>query len=416
MKQYLVATIQALSQPEINALIDPDVLARLKQNDPNPEIRVYSIGHTGESNLHLPGIGQKTFTWIQAAVQWLVDRLPIGTSVFNRHDPNSNSHSGREQIGEVVGKAVKHIGDRLNALAAIYIQPQFRSRPLDVASVEAEIEYAHDGLQAWPTAVNNVSGVALSNSGIDTPGFPGATLLGAVQAYVQAFAGESFGGTTMNLSEVRQAIKEQGWSPAQIFSMSDITGDARVAAELDTKAKEKYQDTLNANERLKKERDDAVQKLGTFEKRVETRTKSTSVLEAELASPDRKLSDKAKLYIKRKAAEFTTEAADEESLKKDVGTFVEKANQEYNELAKDIFGVAEGQSDEGGQAGAGQNAGLTIPPEFMVGGGGAGAGKPAGNPPPDFGDAAKRGLAAEMNPDINPLIPGGKAAKDALKT
>ena len=103
MRQYLTATIQALSQTELETIIDPSMLRRVKETDPSPEIRVYSIGHEGTANLHLPGIGNKTFTWIQAAVQWLADRLNLGTAVFDRHDPSTNAHDGRIQIGQVIG-------------------------------------------------------------------------------------------------------------------------------------------------------------------------------------------------------------------------------------------------------------------------------------------------------------------------
>lgn len=396
----------------MKSLIDPAWLNAIKARDPEPEVRVYSIGHEGKSNLHLPGIGTKTFTWIQAAVQWIADKLNLGTAVFDRHDPTTNSHEGRVQIGEVVGKAVRHVGDRLNTLAAVYIYPQFKTRPLDVASIEAEIEYSHDGFQAWPTAIRNVSGIALGNSGIDNPGFPGATLLGAVQAYVQAFAGD-IGSTTMNLSDVQAAVKELGLKPSQVFAVADIMSDATVAEE----SRKSYQDTLNANARLKQERDEARNSLNKAENdkaeaekkfnQMQLRSKSSSLIDPILADPNRKLDDKAKVFIKRNLGNFTTTAADEDGLKTELGKFVDNMAAEYTALAKDVFGVTTPANP------AAQPP--TLPPGLFVVNPQQKQEQqaPTNQSPPTTRDEM---LKAEMNPNLNPLIPGGKAAAELQKT
>lgn len=406
MKQYLTAAIQALSKSELDDIIDPYWIAGIKGKDPNPEVRVYSIGHEGDANLHLPGIGRKTFTWIQAAVQWVADKLSLGTPVFDRHDPNTNSHTGRNQIGEIVGKAVRQIGDRMNTLAAIYVYPQFKSRPLDVASIEAEIEYNHDGSQAWPTGIKNVSGVALSNSGIDTPGFPGATLLGAVQAYVQAFESDS-GGVKMNLSEVKQAAKDLGLSPSQIFNVDDIMGDSKVAE----KVKEEKKNVIAGSERIQNERDGLKEKVIKLEnakadsdkklQQFQMQSKGTTVIDSILT--ERKLDDRAKAFVKRNLKNFITEATDEDGLKADLSKFVDTTSKEYQELAKDVFGV---KADEA------PDTQFKIPPEFLVDG--QKQTQTTDNQPKTPVTRDDR-LQAEMNPNTNPLIPGGKAAQEAQK-
>jgi len=409
MKQYLTATIQAATQSELDDLVDPLVKRYIKDHDPEPDIRVYSVGHEGNANLHLPGIGKKTFTWIQAAVRWVADKLRLGTPVFDRHDPNTNSHQGRNQIGEIVGKAVRQIGDRMNTLASIYIYPQFKSRPLDIARIEAEIEYNHDGSQAWPTAIKNVSGVALSSSDIDTPGFPGATLLGAVQAYVQAF-GSDLGGTKMNLSEVKQAAKDLGLSPSQVFSVDDIMGDSKVTE----KVKEEKKNVIAGSERIQNERDELKEKVVRLEnekadgakklQQFQMQSKGATVIDSILS--ERKLDDKAKVFVKRNLKNFTTEATDEDGLKADLGKFVDTTSKEYRELAKDVFGVKVDENPD-------QNTQFKIPPEFLVDG--QKQTQTTDNQPKIPVTRDER-LKAEMNPDTNPLIPGGKAAQEALKT
>lgn len=410
MKQYLTATIQALSQSELDDIIDPYFIRGIKDKDPHPEIKVYSVGHEGKANLHLPGVGQKTLTWIQAAVHWVRDKLRVGTAVFDRHDPNTNSHVGRTQIGEVVGTAVKQIGDRLNTLAAIYIYPEHKSRPLDVASIEAEIEYAHDGFQAWPTAINHVSGVALSNSGIDTPGFPGATLLGAVQAYVQAFGGEMQGANNMNLSDVKQAAKDLGLKPSQIFAVEDILGDTVVAAEVQ-KAKSTLQ---NAADRWKGEVDGHKERIAKLEnekadsdkrlQQLQMQSKSVTVIDSLIT--DRKLDAKATAYVKRNLPKFTTTATDEDMLKRELGVFVDNTSKEYQEVAKDVFGIDPGKQDAASTQQSGQQ--FKLPPELLAGGQKQTQTQtPVYRPREDV-------LSDEMNPALNPFIPGGKAAQEAL--
>jgi len=405
MKQYLTATIQAATPEEIEGIIDPLRLAQIKATDPTPELRVYSVGHEGQANLHLPGIGNKTFTWIQAAVQWVADKLHLGTAVFDRHNPNSNSHEGRIKIGEVVGKTVRQIGNRLNTLAAIYIFPQFKARPLDVASIEAEILYDHDDLQAWPTAIKNVSGIALGNSGIDTPGFPGATLLGAVQAYVQAF-GSEIGENKMNKSDVRRAVEELGLTPTQVFGVDDIMSDSKVVE----KVNEAKKNVIAGSERIQRERDEAKERIVVLEnekadsdkrlQQIQMQSKSNPLLTGIIA--DRKLNANAGKFVMRNLKNFTATATDEAGLKEELGKFVDTTYAEYQELAKDVFEV---------DTSSNMDKPFVLPKEFLVDSGGQ-----TGQSPQQSGQrpvTRDERIADEMNPETNPLIPGGKAARSA---
>ncbi len=414
MRQYLSAQIQATNQIELEEMVDAATMRNLKARDAHPEIRLYSIGHEGDANLHLPGLGTGILTWIQAAIQAIADKLEIGTAVFDRHNPDTNSHEGRTQIGEVVGKAVKKIGERLNTLAAIYVYPQFKSRPLDIASFEAEIEFDHNEHEAWPTNIRNVSGIALSNSGIDNPGFPGATLLGAVQAYVQAFEGE-FGDNKMNQSDVKKAVSELGLTPSQLFGIDTIMGDAAVVG----KVKEAKESVFNMSERVRQERDSARESVTSLEnknaeisKQLQQHTmqsRSVSVLDVVLADPERKLDDKAKIFVRRSHKNFTTAAENEDALKVDIVKFVEASVTEFGELAKDVFGVAVGNVP------ANNPLTFTLPDNLTVEGQPPMVSTP--QTPPTIPNTREEVLQHEMNPDVNPLIPGGKAAAaEARKT
>ena len=404
MRQYLKAhQIQAANQIQLEEMVDAATLRNLKARDEHPEIRLYSIGHEGEANLHLPGLGTGILTWIQAAIRAIADKLAIGTAVFDRHNPDTNSHEGRVQIGEVVGKTVKKIGDRLNTLAAIYVYPQFKSRPLDIASFEAEIEFGHNEHQAWPTNIRNVSGIALSNSGIDSPGFPGATLLGAVQAYVQAF-GDDFGGNKMNQSDVKAAIMELKLSPSDLFSVEDVVADKKVRTNLQEAATRVGRERDTARERIA-ELENTVAETDKKLKQHTMQSKSAILLDAVLADPERKLDDKAKAFVKRKLNTFTSEADTEDVLKADVGKFVDASVKEYAEEAE-FFGVKTDTAPANSKV-------FTLDPSLTVEGQRQTQSIPQASQIPTDREEV---LAAEMNPDVNPLIPGGKAAEEAQKT
>jgi len=406
MRQYLSAQIQAANQIELDEMVDPTTMRNLKAREEHPEIRLYSIGHEGEANLKLPGIGNATFKWVQAAVKLIADRLRIGTPVFDSHTSDTNSHEGRTQIGEVVGKVVKKIGERLNTLAAIYVYPNFKSRPLDIASFETEIAFDHDGQQAWPRDIKDVTGIALGNSSIATPGFPGATLLSAVHAFaVQAFAGEK-GDNKMNQSDVKAAVTELKLSPSDLFSVEDVVADKKVRTNLQEAAtrvgneRDKLREQNAKLENLNAEKDKKLQQH-------DVQSKSASVFDTILTDPERKLDDNTKKFIQRSLRNFSSGAEDEDALKTDAGKFVDASVKEYGELAKDVFGVEIGGDttktssvfklpDNLTVDGQKQTQTISRVPRI----------------PSSRGDV----LIEEMDPDSNPLIPGGKAAKEALKT
>ena len=415
MHQCLRATIQAMSQAELNDIVDPLTMANIKKDDPHPTIKVFSVGHEGKADIKLPGFGMAPFTWIQAAVRKLSDRIKLGTPAFARHTSDTNSHEGRTKIGQVVGKVVTEIGERLNTLTAIHIFPQYKSRPLDIASIEAEIEFDHDEHRAWPTNIRNVSGIALSSSDTDTPGFPGATIVGAVQAYVQAFAVDK-GVKKVNKSEVQAAVKELGLNPSDLFSVDAVATDPKVRTNLQ-----------EAATRMAGERDTAREKVAELEnvnaettKKLQQQTtlsKSGTILDAVIANPDRKLSDTAKVFIKRNAKNFSSEAADEATLTADVGKFVDDSFKEFGELST-VFGV-EDTGAAGGDIvalGVKSAAGLTIPNSLVF----PDTRSPASTKPPlktpDVSGGREAIISEEMDPSINPLIPNGPAAKEAQKT
>lgn len=87
------------------------------------------------------------------------------------------------QIGEVVGSVAKNIKNKLTAFAAIYIYPEYRNIPLDVASIEADISIDPEEKGIHAIDVQDITGIALGNSNVNKPGFASATLQGELQAF-----------------------------------------------------------------------------------------------------------------------------------------------------------------------------------------------------------------------------------------
>jgi hypothetical protein len=78
-----------------------------------------------------------------------------------------------------------------------YIRPEYRTLPLDVASIEAQVDMEQNARGEIDIIdVGDVTAIALGNSKVEAPGFPGATLLGNLQAFVEK-RNESDGAATL---------------------------------------------------------------------------------------------------------------------------------------------------------------------------------------------------------------------------
>lgn len=178
----LRGTLWHMARSEILDMVEPDTLARIKETDPNPVIKVFGVANEGDAKPKLQDIGTVVARYLKDAVQKLFDRLKTGIQVYSGHA----EHTNRVSIGEVVGSALKEIRGINHALAAIWIKPEYASQNFDVASVEADVEFTLTGERA--VQVNNIhdiTAIALGNSATEKPAFSGATLLGAMTAFAE---------------------------------------------------------------------------------------------------------------------------------------------------------------------------------------------------------------------------------------
>jgi len=179
MKAMFLCPLEHMGASEILDICDPDALVQVRAKDAHPEIRAYSIGHEGDAQGRMIGAGVKIIHYAGEVIRGLFSRLSIGTDVFHRH-ANGNSHAGRVAIGTVIGKALQDIGGRLHTVAVVYVDPAWRNVPLDVASIEADVALQEDGQNYEAVDIDRVTGIALSSSAVESPGFDGARLIGSV--------------------------------------------------------------------------------------------------------------------------------------------------------------------------------------------------------------------------------------------
>lgn len=176
-----LAQLQQMASSEIISIIPNDIYEEIKRRDPHPLFQAYVVGHEGEATGKAVGLGKKVLHWFSSAINKLWENLKYGTKIFHGHNVDS-SHEGRQSIGEVVGKAIKTIKNKVNAIAITYVYPEFQDLPLNIASIEAKVKINPDD-NVHGVDVGEITGIALGNSAIEKPAFADATLLSQIQAF-----------------------------------------------------------------------------------------------------------------------------------------------------------------------------------------------------------------------------------------
>lgn len=362
------AFLLEMAESEIMKMIPTSEYMRIKAADPKPLFRAYVIGHEGDSTGKVSSGGEK-FTnvvkrWYQSAIRKLHEKIELGLKFFHGHG-TTNALDGRVSIGEVVGKALKNIQDRLSVVVAAYIQPEFRNLPLDVASIEAKV-FLNEGDGVYEADVEKVSAIALGSSHAEIPGFAGATLLGEIQAFAQKSQNINFGeNKTMTLEEIKKAIQEGKLTPSDLFDSDGIFSDPVIKKEVAEKIKNargydgrKFEDLVEEKSKLNekiKEQETEIKTLKT-----ETAKGKVGDLFAKMKEK-RELDEKEVKFIEKRIDKFEPE--DSEKLESELDKFVDDLVDEFTEIRTDVFdekieGESEGNGGEG-KAKAGESEGKT---------------------------------------------------------
>jgi hypothetical protein len=179
------AKLLHMGESEIKAMIPPYYFADIKQRDPRPLFKAFVVGQEGQVEANWVGVGKVVKTWFKDAIGKLSKRIWSGLKLFHNHAETNDSDTTRPEIGEVAGSRTRTIDGKFSTIIAAYIYPEYAKLPLDIASIEANIriDNMEDDDEVHDVNVEDVVGIALGSSAVDKPGFPGATLLGELQAF-----------------------------------------------------------------------------------------------------------------------------------------------------------------------------------------------------------------------------------------
>lgn len=351
--------LREMAESEISAMIPTSTYSRIRAKDQHPLFKAFVIGHEGEARGNVVGIGNVTKRWFRSAIEKLHDRINSGLKLFHGHTTPEKESPDRATIGEVVGKRLMRIGDRLSSVVACYIYPGFQHLNLDAASIEADIQMDASGRDVVVAEVDAVTGIALASSQIETPGFPGATLLGQLQA----FAKSQHGGDLMDLTleDVRTFLKTEKVKPSDVFGMEEMAADPTVRGLAEDRVRERIagefarrKDAEEKLEKIEKAHSDEIKGLKTTISTLQVagaKSRVGTLFEGQRAS--RKLDDRQTKFIQSRIDRFTPTNPDD--VEKEFGKYLDSEIDEYGRIAKDVFGVNEpkpGQAQDGPKPGA----------------------------------------------------------------
>lgn len=338
------AILLHMAATEIKAMIPPYYFDMIKRRDPKPLFKAFVVGQEGKAEATWVGIGNVVKTWFADAIGKLTRKIWPGLKLFHGHGA-TNEVEGREEIGEVAGTRVQMIDGKYSAVIAAYIYPEFKSLPLDVASVEVTIGSIDVGGDVRAADVEDITGIALGNSAVNKPGFPGATLLGELQAFADGQINK--GDEKMTLDEIKEFIKTEGLDPSEIFGQEQLLEDPVVVGYVKAEVKQKGGNEYQARKRNLAEYETKTTELETDKKKLEDENKKLKTEGAKIKATDlfdkkakeRKLDEKQTKYVEMKRSTFVPE--DPENVEKEVDQFMDTALEDYKKTASEIFGIKE---------------------------------------------------------------------------
>lgn len=354
----IAGELQEMASDEVLEHVSASAYKRVRKTDDKPEFRAYVIGHEGESEGKVVGIGKVIKKWARSAIANITERLAVGTKVFHLHEM-TNDHEGRKPIGEVVGKALSEVAGRLSSIAVMYIYPPYRDMPLDVASMEADIvlpENVSPNARAVEVDVEDITAIALGNSQINKPGFAGASLLASLQEFAADMSLEKPHKETkpMTKDELRQAIRDAKLSPSDLFGPKEMSDDSLVQEVIREKRRNEEGFETRQSAKLEAEKAKLEQEKQALQAKLDAasrgllKTKAAEALKP--AIEKRKLDEKQAAFVLKHADKFDPKS--EESLAGDLNTFLDAQLDELKTF-HDLYGIKPAEAGKPG-VGAGK--------------------------------------------------------------
>lgn len=343
------ATIHNMAQADILDMVGLSEMERIKAMDDKPTIKVYSVGHEGESKGRVIGVGAVVQRWTKEVIEKLGSVIKTGTGLYKGHQ-DTNETAGRRRMGEVVGSKVIEEGGKAKALVAAWFYPQAKEEAdsLDVCSIETDIDFKMEGGGATVVDVLPVTGVALGSSAEGaTPGFPESGLVASLQMFIEK--AELQEEKPMDRKAVETAIKDLNLTVGDLFDFDSLTKSkafqdaVKASQETDTvrdlrEYGTRWKKTASDLETELKDLKAKVEKGGMVEKaehdkvvleNVQFKSRPT-VLEV---AKELKLSDKETAFLETNVDSFNPGTSDEAEIKVKAKEFVEAQKTEFAKVA-----------------------------------------------------------------------------------
>lgn len=331
IKIQVQAINQKLSSEEIKSLVPPQTLKRIEGKG---VLQAYTLAHEGVSHPRVIGEGKQSITWPAKIIQALAKAVKAGTKFFLNHG-ETNSHEGRKPLGEIVASTLKNIAGKVSNVVIGWFPDKEKVNDLDVVSMEANVYTDEKNIVQQ---LGELTGIAMASSNTESPAFPGAVKLAAVQCFEEKEPLEKGEKTTMETTfdQVKTFIRDKQVWPHQLFDDEVMQSDRKFG---------KLYENANALQveidRLKKENTSLNEQY------------QSSIKDAQKAGAKEILDNLTKEGFTEKQRDFihkefnpeTMEDLSEEGLK----TFVEEEAKKYAEYAK-IFSDSQ-TTGEGGPVG-----------------------------------------------------------------
>lgn len=336
------AALQQMAEADVFSMIPQDTLNRIKQYDAHPMFKVFSIGHEGEANgANVVGMGARLIRWARDVVIQMFNKINQGLKAFHGHVADSNSHGGRESIGELVGKTMQEIKGVLHTIGVVYIKPEYREKKFDVASLEGTVEFG-ESMNGDIDVLNvqSITGLAIGDGDYSRPAMPGATLQASLQMFTQNNKGEFKQMGEITKDQVKDAIVKLGLTAEDLYS-------DEIILNLNTVKKNKQQEyewAKRIEKKLGEAREENAKLQGDitkYEGEVSTlRVKANIGTAREVLGgviTEKKLAPKFVKFVEKSLKDFKSDKKDNE-FKEEFEKFVDKQAKEYKSTAE-LYGV-----------------------------------------------------------------------------
>ncbi len=318
---YIQATSPKITQEELLKQI-PE--AKKKELAGKGQLRAYTLAHEGVTHPRVIGEGVQEIKWGRKIVEKVKDLAKTGTKFFIGHNAD-NSTENRKNVGEVVTSFLKEIEGTLHNIVIGHFPDKATVSDLDIVSMEANID---TDMYNNVNDVKGITGIAMDSSESNSPAFPGARLVSAIQCFEKDKNEPGKGETEMTFAEAKQFIKDHNVHPSQLYSEKEIQNDREFSHIFDENAKMKAD-----NELLTKTNGELTEK----NKGLTTEKSASGVKDILSESLKEGYTDKQKDFINKRFKPESLESLDEDGVKK----FLDNSKKEYADFAK-LFGDSEG--------------------------------------------------------------------------